>query len=108
PARLPELRVPGLPHVQSRPAHRRFGEQLRLFPSVIIQNFFQSDLPDRGLLSPLSSRGLFAPADRKRPPVTRGPRAMIGYIQKRYAVACPANNQYVSPFASFPLRALTL
>ena len=25
------------------------------------------------LLSPLSSRGLFAPADRKRPPVTRGP-----------------------------------
>ena len=62
----------GLPHVQSRPAHRRFGEQLRLFLPVIIQNFFRSDLPDRGLLSPLSSRGLFAPADRKRPPVTRG------------------------------------
>mgnify|MGYP002315035589 CR=1 FL=1 len=31
PARLRQLRQPRLPHVQGRPAHRRAGEQLRLF-----------------------------------------------------------------------------
>ena len=51
----------------SGPAHRRACEQLRLFGAVK-----PSPSPDRGLLPPLSSRGLSAPPRKKRPPGDRG------------------------------------
>ena len=73
PPRLPELRIARLPHVQSRPAHRRAGEQLRLFLFVI-------PISRTAACFPLSAAAVFLRLRTRKGP--RSPGAMYNVRER--------------------------